>query len=142
MEPGPVEYMVVGFPGNKFSGEIAPALSELVESETIRIIDLTFVLKDENGDVAAFELNDLDPDVADALRSAGAERGNLLNEDDVHDVGEALEPNQSAALLVWEDLWAGRLAQSLRDADGVLIDLQRVPHDTVMAAREFAAANA
>ena len=142
METGPVEYMVVGFPGNKFSGEIAPALSELVESGTIRIIDLTFVLKDENGDVAAFEVNDLDPEVADALRSVGAERGNLLNEDDVLDVGEALEPNQSAALLVWEDLWAGRLAQALRDADGVLIDLQRIPHDIVMAAREFAAANA
>ena len=142
MEPGPVEYMVVGFPGNKFSGEIAPALSELVESGTIRIIDLTFVLKDENGEVAAFELNDLEPEVADALRSVGAERGNLLNEDDVHDVGEALDPNQSAALLVWEDLWAGRLAQALRNADGVLVDLQRVPHDVVMAAREFAAANA
>jgi hypothetical protein len=134
--------MVVGFPGNKFKGEIAPALSELVESGTIRIIDLTFVLKDENGDVAAFEVNDLDPEIADALRSVGAERGNLLNEDDVHDVGEALEPNQSAALLVWEDLWAGRFVQALRDADGVLIALDRIPHEVVMAAREFAAANA
>jgi hypothetical protein len=142
METGPVEYMVVGFPGNKFKGEIAPALAELVESGTIRIIDLTFVSKGEDGEVVGFELNDVDPDVRDALRSAGAEPGNLLSEDDIRDVGEGLESNTAAAVLVWEDLWAARLAQAIRDADGVLMELQRVPHETVMAAREFAAANA
>lgn len=142
VESGPIEYMVVGFPGNEFSGEIAPALSELVESGTIRIIDLTFVSKDGNGEVTAFEVNDMDPAVADALRSVGAERGNLLNKDDIHDVGEGLEPNQSAALLVWEDLWAGRLAQALRNANGVMLELQRIPHDVAMAAREYATANA
>jgi len=142
MEPGPIEYMVVGFPGNKFSGEIAPALSELVDSEMIRIIDLTFIAKAADGEVTSFELNDMEPDVQDALRSVGAEHGNLLSEDDVRDVGEGLDPNQSAALLVWEDLWASRLAQALRNADGVLLDIQRVPHDVAMAAREYAAANA
>jgi hypothetical protein len=142
MEPGPIEYMVVGFPGNEFNGEIAPALSDLVESGTIRIIDMTFVSKNENGDVTGFEMNDMAPAVQDALRSIGAEHGNLLSEEDVQDVGEALDPNQSAALLVWEDVWAGRLTQALRDADGVLLDLQRVPHDVAMAAREYAAANA
>jgi hypothetical protein len=142
MEPGPIEYMVVGFPGNKFSGEIAPALAELVESGTVRIIDLTFISKDENGEVNAFELNDMEPVFQEALRSAGATEGNLLSEDDVRDVAEGLDPNQSAALLVWEDLWAARFTQALRNADGVLLDLQRVPHDVATAAREFAAANA
>lgn len=142
MEIGPVEYMVVGFPGNKFSGEIAPALAELVDSGTIRIIDLTFVSRGEDGEVVGFELNDLDPALQDSLRSAGAEPGNLLSDDDIREVGESLEPNSSAAVLAWEDLWAARLAQALRDADGVLLDLQRVPHEVVMAAREFAAANA
>jgi len=142
MEPGPIEYMVVGFPGNKFSGEIAPALAELVESGTVRIIDLTFISKDENGEVNAFELNDMEPVFQEALRSAGATEGNLLSEDDVRYVAEGLDPNQSAALLVWEDLWAARFTQALRNADGVLLDLQRVPHDVATAAREFAAANA
>jgi hypothetical protein len=142
MEIGPVEYMVVGVPGNKFSGEIAPALAELVESGTIRIIDLTFVSRGEDGEVVGFELNDLDPAVQESLRSAGAESGDLLSDDDIRDVGESLELNSSAAVLAWEDLWATRLAQAIRDADGVLLDLQRVPHEVVMAAREFAAANA
>ena len=142
MEPGPIEYMVVGFPGNKFSGEIAPALAELVESGTVRIIDLTFISKDENGEVNAFELNDMEPVFQEALRSAGATEGNLLSEDDVRDVAEGLDPNQSAALLVWEDLWAARFTQALRNADGVLLDLQRVPHDVATAAREYAAAHA
>ena len=142
MEPGPIEYMVVGFPGNKFSGEIAPALAELVESGTVRIIDLTFISKDEDGEVSAFELNDMEPGFQEALRSAGATEGNLLSEDDVRDVAEGLDPNQSAALLVWEDLWAARFTQALRNADGVLLDLQRVPHDVATAAREYAAANA
>jgi len=142
MEPGPIEYMVVGFPGNKFSGEIAPALAELVESGTVRIIDLTFISKDENGEVNAFELNDMEPVFQEALRSAGATEGNLLSEDDVRDVAEGLDPNQSAALLVWEDLWAARFTQAVRNADGVLLDLQRVPHDVATAAREYAAANA
>jgi hypothetical protein len=142
MEPAPIEYMVVGFPGNKFSGEIAPALAELVESGMIRIIDLTFISKGEDGAVTGFELNDMEPAVQESLRSVGAAAGNLLSEDDVKDVAEGLDPNSSAALLVWEDLWAGRLAQALRDAGGVLLDIQRVPHDVAMAAREFAAANA
>jgi hypothetical protein len=89
-----------------------------------------------------FELNDADPDVRAAMQSAGAEPGNLLSEDDIREIGEGLEPNTAAAVLVWEDLWAAPLAQTIRDAGGVLTELQRVPHETVMAAREFAAANA
>ena len=142
METGPVEYMVVGFPGNKFNGEIVPALADLVESGTIRIIDLTFVSRGEDGEVVGFEVNDADPDVRAALQSAGAEPGNLLSEDDIREIGDGLEPNTSAAVLVWEDLWAAPLAQTIRDAGGVLTELQRVPHEVVMAAREFAAANA
>lgn len=141
-EAAPVEYMVVAFPGNRFKGEIAPALADLVESETIRIIDLAFVGKDENGDVGAFELSDLDPAVQDALSSLGAQETGLFNEEDLMAAAEELEPNSSAALLVWEDLWAGRLANALRDAGGELLDLGRIPHEIVMAAREWAAENA
>ena len=141
-EIGPVEYMIVAFPGNQFKGEIAPALQELVESETIRIIDLAFVVKDSDGKVAGFELSDLDPEVQAALEKAGAEATGLFNEDDLMAAGEELEPDSSAALLVWEDLWAARLADSIRDAGGELYDLGRVPHEIVVAAREWAHANA
>lgn len=141
MESGPVEYMIVSFPGNRFRGEIAPALQELVDSGTIRIIDLTFVGKDENGDVAAFELADLDPDVQEALESLGAEVTGLFSEDDLKAAAEELEPNSSAALLVWEDVWATKVAGAIRDAGGELLDLGRVPHEVVQAARDWAAAN-
>lgn len=140
-EAGPVEYMIVAFPGNKFSGQIAPALQELVESNTVRIIDLTFVGKDAEGDVVALELSDLDPDVQEALGSIGGEASGLFNEEDVMAAAEELEPDSSAALLVWEDLWAARLAEAIRDADGVLLDLERIPHEVVQAAREWAGAN-
>ena len=141
MEAAPVEYMIVAFPGNRFRGEIAPALKELVDSGTIKIVDLTFVGKDEDGSVLTFEVADLDPDVQEALESLGAEISGLFNEEDLMAAAEELEPNTSAALLVWEDLWAGRLAQALRDAGGELLDLGRVPHEVVQAARDWAAAN-
>jgi hypothetical protein len=140
MDAAPVEYMIVAFPGNKFRGEIAPALKELVDSNTIRIIDLAFVGKDADGEVVTFEVADLDPDVEAALRALGTEPGGLVSEEDLRTTAEELEPNSSAALLVWEDVWAGRLSEAIRNADGVLLDLDRVPHDVVVAAREWAAA--
>jgi hypothetical protein len=138
MEIGPVDYLIVAFPGNEFRGEIVPALSELLEAGTIRIIDLAFVGKNEDGDVVAFELTELDPDVQAAFDRAGVEVNGLLNEDDIADVGAALEPNSSAAILVWENTWAAKTAQAIRDAGGQLVEFVRVPHDIVMAAREFA----
>src|SRR5688572_12274094 len=141
-EIGPVEYMIVAFPGNQFKGEIVPALQDLVDSETIRIIDLAFVTKDEAGEVAGFELSDLDPEVQSALEKAGAESSGLFNDDDLVAAADELEPNSSAALLIWEDLWAARLADAMRGAGGELFDLGRIPHEVVMAAREWAHANA
>jgi hypothetical protein len=140
-EIGPVEYMIVAFPGNKFRGEIAPALADLVESNTIRIIDLAFVGKDADGNVVAFELNDLDEDVQEKINTLDPEAGGLLNEDDLMAAAEELDPNSSAALLVWEDIWAAKVAQAIRDADGVVLDIERIPHEVVQAAREWAAAN-
>jgi hypothetical protein len=139
---GPVEYMVVAFPGNKFKGEIAPALGDLVESGTIRIIDLAFVHKDEAGDVVAVELEDEGSEVFNAFQTLAAERGGLINDDDLMDIGAALEANSSAAVLVWEDVWATRLADAIAGAGGVLVDIQRVPRDIVQAAVDFAASEA
>jgi len=133
-EIGPVEYMAVSFPGNKFKGEIVPALKELVDSGTVRIIDLAFVTKDADGNVAAIEVEELDSDAGQAFAALQAEIGDLVNADDLQAVGEVLEPNSSAAVLVWEDVWATKLAKAIRDAGGVLLDLERVPHEVVQAA--------
>jgi uncharacterized protein DUF6325 len=141
-EIGPVDYMIVAFPGNEFRGEIAPALADLVEAGTIRIIDLAFVGKDTDGEIVAFEVSDLDPDVREGLEKIGIEVSGLFNEDDLMAAGEELEPNTSAALLVWENVWARDVAQKMRDAGGVLLDFERLPHEVVQAAREAVLANA
>jgi hypothetical protein len=141
-EIGPVDYMIVAFPGNEFRGEIAPALADLVEAGTIRIIDLAFVGKDSDGEIVAFELSDLDPDVREGLEKVGVEVSGLFNEDDLMAAGEELEPNTSAALLVWENVWARDVAQKMHDAGGVLLDFERLPHEVVQAAREAVLANA
>jgi Family of unknown function (DUF6325) len=141
-EIGPVDYMIVAFPGNQFKGEIAPALAKLVESGTIRIIDLAFVGKSANGDIVAMELTDIDPEVRKGFENAGVEVNGLFNEEDLQAAGEELEPNSSAALLVWENVWAREVAQAMRNAGGELLDFERLPHEVVQAAREAALAQA
>jgi hypothetical protein len=141
-EIGPVDYLIVAFPGNEFRGEIAPALADLVEAGTIRIIDIAFVGKDAEGNVAALELTDIDPEVREGFEKAGVEVSGLFNDEDLMAAGEELEPNSSAALLVWENVWARDVAQTIRDAGGVLLDFERLPHEVVQAAREAAVANA
>jgi hypothetical protein len=139
---GPVQYLIVAFPGNRFTGQIAPALADLVEAGTIRIIDIAFVGKDENGEIGAFEIDDIDPEVRRGLENMGARSGGLFNEEDLQAAAEELEPNSSAALLVWEELWAKEVAEAMRNAGGVLLDYDRIPHDVVVAAREWARASA
>jgi Family of unknown function (DUF6325) len=141
-EIGPVDYMIVAFPGNQFKGEIAPALAKLVESGTIRIIDLAFVGKSAQGDIVAMELTDIDPEVRKGFEKAGIEVNGLFNEDDLQAAGEELEPNSSAALLVWENVWAREVAQAMRNAGGEVLDFERLPHEVVQAAREAALAHA
>ena len=140
-ELAPVDYMIVAFPGNQFKGEIAPALADLVEKGTIRIIDLAFVAKDADGNIAAFELTDIDPEVRKGFENMGVEVNGLFNEDDLQAAGEELDPNSSAALLVWENLWARDVAQAIRNAGGELLDFERLPHEVVQAARDAALAN-
>jgi hypothetical protein len=137
-EIGPVDYFLVGFPGNKFRGEIGPAITDLVEAGTVRVIDIAFVGKDADGNTVAMELSDLDPDVQAGLEKAGVAASGLFNDDDLMKAAEGLEPNSSAALLVWENVWARKVAQAIRDAGGVPLAFERIPHDVVQAAREWA----
>jgi len=140
-EIGPVDYLIVAFPGNRFRGEIAPALRDLVDGGTIRIMDVAFVGKDADGEVAAFELTELDPDVREGLEQLGIEVSGLFNEEDLMAAAAELEPNSSAALLVWENVWARETAQAMRDAGGVVFDFGRLPHEVVQGARDYAVAN-
>ncbi len=89
---GPVDYAVLAFPGSEFNGDIVPALKDLVEADTIRLIDAVFVAKDENGDVAAIELTELAPEVQEALDKLNVEVQGLFNDDELIAVGESLEP--------------------------------------------------
>jgi hypothetical protein len=137
-EIGPVDYAIVAFPGNRFRGEIAPAIADLVDDGTIRIIDIAFVGKDGDGNTLAMELTELDADVQEGLEKLGIEVGGLFPEEDLVDIAESLEPNTSAALLLWENVWARKVAQAMRDAGGVLVAFERLPHEAIQEARELA----
>src|SRR6187401_2889975 len=139
---GPVEYMVVAFRGNQFKGEIAPALGDLVDNGTIRVLDLAFIMKDAEGNVVGAELEDAGSEVTQAFEALTFERGGLISDNDILEIGEALESNSSAAILVWEDLWAARFADAVRNAGGVLVDIQRIPNEIVQAAIDYAASPA
>ncbi len=143
-EIGPVDYAIIAFPGNQFRGEIAPAIGDLVDDGTIRIIDIAFVAKDSDGSTVAMELLDLDPDVQEGLAKLDIEVSGLFSDEDLIGAAAELEPNSSAALLIWENVWARKVAQAMRDAGGVLVAFERIPHDIVQEARELAleAANA
>ncbi len=126
MDIGPIEYIVVGFPDNKFNGEIAPELANLIESRTVRILDLIFVAKDDVGDIVSFEFDQLDELVGFA--DLEGEVGGVLSEEDIAYVGAQLEPGSSAALLVWEDLWAAPFAAAVLNSGGILLEGGRIPH--------------
>jgi hypothetical protein len=127
---GPVEYVILQFPGNHFAGKIAPALADLVRNGTIRVLDLVFVMKDENGDVQAFEYDALEQ-LGAAFDEVDGEVGGLISAEDIEYVGSELDRDSSVALLVWEDVWAAPLLEALQDADGVLIEGARIPHDLI-----------
>jgi hypothetical protein len=131
MAIGPVEYIVVGFPGNEFNGKVAPALAKLIESNTIRLLDLLFVGKDAEGNVLAIEFDELE-ELAEFAGVEG-EVGGIISEEDIAHVAEALEPNSSAALLIWEDVWAAEFAVAVRESGGVLLEGARIPYEIVEA---------
>ncbi len=133
---GPVEYVLIEFPGNQFTGEIAPALADLVDSGLVRILDLVFVIKDADGNVASFEYDERE-DLA-ALADIDGSADGVLSEEDLELVAETLEPDTSVLMIVWEDRWAAPLAQAIRAAGGVLRGGERIPHEIVEAALEGA----
>ncbi|CCJ35626.1 hypothetical protein BN140_0703 [Methanoculleus bourgensis MS2] len=134
MSLGPVEYMVIEFPGNQFKGEIIPALREVVDKGVIRIIDLVFVRKDEQGNVSVMELSDLQKDAASAFAPLARDTTTLLAEDDIRKVSDIIEKNSSAALFLFEHLWAKKFRDAVLNAHGEVIAGERIKKEKVDAA--------
>ena len=134
MTMGPVSYTVVAFPGNRFNGNVAPEVEKLVANGTVRILDLVFVAKDEQGETISLEFDQMD-ELA-AFGDIEGEVGGLVNEEDLDHVAANLPEGNSALVIVWEDLWAKPLAEALRGSGGVLVDSARIPADLVETAFE------
>lgn len=139
MRIGPVEYAVFAFPGNRFKGAIADAIEELVRNGTVRVLDIAFVKKDADGVVEGFELSGLPDDEAGPFGGLAGDEAGLLSEEDIARVGDDLPPDSSAGLIVWENTWAARFTQAVREADGILVAHERIPAAAVEAALEHRA---
>jgi hypothetical protein len=139
IEMGPIDYVLVEWPGRQPNGEVAPHLVDLVDRGLIRIIDLAFIAKGEDGSVAAVELADLGGEVAELAVFEGASSG-LLAGEDIDRAGEVLEPGTSAALLVYENTWAAPFATAVRRSGGQLVASGRIPVEDVLAALDAAEA--
>jgi hypothetical protein len=131
MAIGPIELLVVKFPGNQFKGEIVPALQELIENGTIHVIDLIFAIKDGEGTLAVLELNDLGEETLAVIAPKESELSGALTEDDARSLTGGLENNSSAAIMLFENTWATRFAAALRNANGELILNERIPRAAI-----------
>jgi hypothetical protein len=137
-EMGPVDYIVVEFPGSRMTGEGMPLLVDLVDRGIIRILDLAFVTKDLDGTTRAVAIADLDGDGdLDLAVFEGASSG-LIGEDEIQDAGTVLEPGSSAGILVYENVWAGPFAAALRRGGGQLVATGRIPIQALLASAEAA----
>jgi hypothetical protein len=134
---GPVDYIVVEWPGKQPTGEAAPLLLDLVDRGLIRILDLAFIAKGQDGSVAGIEISDL----GEELKVFEGASSGLLADEDVEAAGEALEPGTSAALLVYENVWAAPFAAAVRRSGGQLVANGRIPVQAIVAALDAAESN-
>lgn len=130
---GPISYVIAQFPGNKMTGEGFPILVDLVDRGLIRILDLVFVTRDEDGSIRAVELTDIDHDgTLDLAVFEGASSG-LVDDTDLADAASAIDPGSSAAILIFENRWATSFTEALRRGGAELVAAGYIPHDTLVA---------
>jgi hypothetical protein len=134
-ELGPIDYMVIEWPGRQPTGEAAPLILDLHDRGVIRILDVAFMVKDEDGNAAGISLEDFDG--FDEFEGASS---GLLGDDDLDEAANALEPGTSAAVLVWENRWAAPVATALRRSGGQLVASGRIPVQAILASLEAAEA--
>jgi hypothetical protein len=136
-EMGPIDYIVLEWPGEQPTGEVAPLILDLVDRGIIRVLDVAFLTKDEDGSIATMSLDDVAP--AGFSDFAGAQSG-LMDDADLEDAASALDPGTSAAVLVWENRWAAPVAIALRRSGGQLVASGRIPVQAILASLEMAEA--
>jgi hypothetical protein len=137
---GPIDYLVVEFPGNRMTGEGLPLLVDLVDRGIVRIMDLVFIRKELDGSVSGLEIADLDSDGRlDLAVFDGAATG-LIGAEDIDDAGAVLEPGSSAGIIIYENLWAAPLAAAIRRGGGQMVASGRIHVQAALAALEEAEA--
>ena len=135
---GPIDYLVVEFPGNRMNGEALPLLIDLVDRGIVKILDLSFVLKEPGGTMRELALSDIDASVRDQFAAFTGARSGLLDADDLTDLATVIEPGSSAGILIYENAWAGPFAAALRRGGAQLIADGRIPVQALLAAVESA----
>lgn len=140
VDVGPIDFLLIEFPGSQFRGEIAPELARLVDQGLIRILELMVITKGQDGSVVAIDAADLDhPDLM-ILAPLAANTLGVVGEDDIALAADALEPGSSAGLLVWENLWAIPTINAIRRAGGQPVASGRIPAQDLIEALEAAEA--
>ena len=137
-EMGPVDYLVLEFPGNKMTGEGLPLLVDLVERGIIRILDLVFITRDEDGTVAGMELKDFDGDGELDLAVFEGVSSGLIDQEDLQEAAGVIEPGSSAGILVYENRWAAPFAVAMRRSGAQMVANGRIPIQALLAALEAA----
>lgn len=131
---GPVDYLVLEFPTDRMTGEMASALLDLVDRGVIRVYDLLVVQKDEDGSFRGIDINDLAADSIGGLTAFAGARSGLLGDDDVADAAGVLEPGTTAAVLVYENAWAAPFVAAARNSGAEVVASARIPADVLMEA--------
>jgi len=131
MSLGPIDFLALEFPGNKFDGSILTSILELVQAGIIRVIDLVVILKDQEGGVIVRELQELNPDSIRVLDPLDVEVTSMITRNDVDAIAAQLANNSTAAAMLFENLWAIKTKQAMLDADARVLMFERIPHEVV-----------
>ena len=131
---GPIDYLVVEFPGARLTGEALPLLLDLVDRGIVRILDLVFIRKDPDGSVAVLEIADLDGDGRLDFEVLHGASSGVLGRDDVEQAAAVVQPGNAAGILIYENVWAAPFVGALRRAGGELVAAGRVPVEDLAAA--------
>jgi Family of unknown function (DUF6325) len=137
MTYGPVDFIALEFKGNQFTGEILPALLELVENKIVRVIDFIVIIKDQDGQHRALELEQLDAEVVRIFDPLELEISGIIQVEDIDMIAEMLENNSTAAILMIENLWAIKFGEAAVRANGRMVMFQRIPFEVVNETMEL-----
>lgn len=138
-ELGPIDYLLVEFPGDDVASELGPLIRELIDGGVVRLLDLVFIRKAADGTVTVTEIGDVEQEQSATLTALIDDVADLVGEDDIAAAAEAMEPGTAAGLLVWENTWAAPFANALRRAGGQIVSTGRIPLADVLAAMDASA---